>query len=147
MYNIIYTSDENEQFYMYNNIINQNIKKNIQDNVCIICWSKNENNDQLYYTKDFKKYIVSCNCNVLMHDNCLNQWIQQTHSCPICRKQISNNANKNTNVIPYYIRYHYTLRLVRITTLISIFNFCCFLIFNTYFQYTMLHQLLKDHFL
>jgi len=151
MYYTIYTSDENEQFYLYNNLINKNIS---QEKLCIICWSKNETNetnDQLYFIKDFNKYIVSCNCNVLMHYNCLNAWIEKTYSCPICRKNIYIYDNdfyliiRNQDYFRQFkksiIAYKYILGLIRFASLISILNFIWLIIFNIYFEYSITYNI------
>jgi hypothetical protein len=135
MYYTIHTSDENEQFYLYNNLINKNVS---QEKLCIICWLKNESNDQLYFIKDFDKYIVSCNCNVLMHSNCLNEWIQKTNSCPICRKDIYYYdiyfLDKDSdfffrNLKQYITAYQYFLGVLRFATFLSIINFIWLIIF------------------
>jgi len=146
MYYTIYTSDENEQFYIYQNKINKNTTKNIQENLCIICWSKNEINDELFYIKNLDKYIVTCNCNVLMHVDCLDIWIQKTNSCPICRKNITYNENHLKIITYYIIGYNYIIKLLRFATILSILNFICLLICNTYFQYTLTYELFKNHF-
>ena len=148
MYYSICTSDENEQLYLYYNLINKN---NIQENLCIICWSKNEINDKLYFIKDFNKYIVSCNCNVLMHSNCLNEWIEKTNSCPICRKNIyyyelylqDRNIEFFRQFKQYITVYQYTLGLLRFTTFISIINFIWLIIFNIYCEYIKIFELSK----
>jgi hypothetical protein len=152
MYYTIYTSDENEQFYLYNNIINKNFKKKHQDKLCIICWVKNEPDDELYYIKDFDQYIVSCNCNVLMHGNCLDQWILKTNSCPICRKQISGNYHylqyDNTNyilIIKYYlIVYNNTIKILKFFSYLSVINFFCLIICSFYFQYILTYEIIKN---
>jgi hypothetical protein len=143
MYYSIYTSDENEQLYLYNNLINKNIN---QEKFCIICWSKGETNDQLYFIKDFNKYIVSCNCNVLMHFNCLHEWIEKTNSCPICRKDINLQDKNDVFFIQfklYLTAYRYTLGLFRFVSFISILNFIWLIIFNIYFDYTITYELFK----
>jgi hypothetical protein len=47
MFYTIYTSDENEQFYIYENNINKNNTKNIQENLCIICFEMNSNDQNV----------------------------------------------------------------------------------------------------
>ena len=153
MYYSIYTSDENDIFYMYQNLINKNTKKNIQENLCLICWSKNEPIDQLYSIKDFNQYFVSCNCQVLMHSDCLTQWVQQTNSCPICRKAIAINyiyLNYNTEdwfkMLKYYVNaYNYTFSLLKLATIISFLNFIWLLTFNFYVHYNLKYEPFKGY--
>jgi len=140
MYYTIYTSSDNEEFNIYKNRVYNVITTGNEDNSCIICWTKNENHN-LYYLKDYKGYTVSCDCNILIHFNCLDQWIQQTKSCPICRKKITINylylqlKSTNNNMIGYLnsdYYFKYILKLLRFACMISMINLFYIIIFNSY---------------
>jgi hypothetical protein len=124
-------------------------KEKNKDELCIICWLKNEPIDDLFYIKEFNEYIVSCQCNILMHFNCLEQWIQKTHSCPICRKNIVGNYLlleddffKNFN--KYVTATKYALAVLKLATTISFLHLIWILLLNTYFQYLFLFEIFQD---
>jgi hypothetical protein len=145
MYYFIYTSDENNKIYMYNDQRNK-------DNLCLICWSKNETNDELFYIKNFNHYIVNCECNILIHFTCMDKWIQQTQSCPICRKSIAYNYLYVKNQDDIFVKFkqyatatQYMLGVLKLATMISFFNFIWLILFNTYFQYLFLFEFIKNY--
>lgn len=151
MYYIIYSSDDTQQLFMYedyikNNPIDENVEKDIkQEHLCLICWSNENLNDPLFTIKEFENYIFTCNCNVLIHAHCLSEWIQKTNSCPICRKYIYNNeitiktySIVQIKIITYYlIFYKFTIGLLRLFSLLSaliLFGYFFFIIiFNILF--------------
>ena len=84
------------------------------DNICVICWLPSEKNNKIKYMKDFSNIYYFCDCNVLIHIDCFNEWIikcPNSPSCPICRTKITifssdlyivRNYNKLQNKIIYW---------------------------------------------
>lgn len=158
MFYTIYTSSDNDNFNIYKDT-SHNAIENIQplkptpieENLCIICWTKNNddnsndnngNNDNTFvHLKDCNKYLVSCNCNVLIHSLCLDKWIIRTNSCPICRNKININSlfieqqtNKSIRLISYYyICFQYFIYILRFASIASIINFLLMVTINTYY--------------
>ena len=89
--------------YYDNNIVNN--KKTIDNEECFICFQFLIDNEvkpiqlqeQLCYTK-------KCNCNGWVHKICLDRWVDNTSSCPICRNKIikHNYNNFQIHIIKIY---------------------------------------------
>jgi len=59
------------------------------DDICCICFE--ELNNDLYHEK---------NCNNYFHNTCIDKWLQNKDSCPLCRKTLfKNNINESDNGI------------------------------------------------
>uniref|UniRef100_A0A6C0KQM6 RING-type domain-containing protein n=1 Tax=viral metagenome TaxID=1070528 RepID=A0A6C0KQM6_9ZZZZ len=68
--------------------------QNEENSICFICLSNN--NFIIKPMKEFKNITTTCDCNILIHEICFNEWIKKTNSCPICRIEIQivvNNSN------------------------------------------------------
>lgn len=161
MFYLLYTSDDTQELYMYSDDTNKLALNNLncdtnqeQEKFCLICWLNEDLNEPLFFIKELDHYIYTCNCNVLIHANCLNKWIQKTHSCPICRKYIyyqditlQANTILQFKIITYYIIfYNYTIGLLKVITILSTLNFFWLFFFYTYFQYTTLYITLKEQY-
>ena len=66
------------------NIIVENFENNY-DNICIICFEHNGILNELINLNNQTLYIKQCDCNVIIHNNCLGTWHGRTQKCPICR--------------------------------------------------------------
>lgn len=96
--------------------------KVIDRNECFICYQffTNENivplqlNDQTFYTK-------KCNCNGIIHKECLDRWFSSNNNCPVCRNRIiKNNVMETNKAVSYeYILYKYNF-LVKDIILIAL---------------------------
>jgi hypothetical protein len=53
----------------------QKISENLKHNICTICLDN--------YVE--KKYISSLKCDHIFHHECINSWISQNSTCPLCR--------------------------------------------------------------
>ena len=71
------------------------------EDVCLICWLPSENNNIIKELSSHSYIIKICNCNPKIHTDCLNKWIGQNPSCPICRKTLIININTNMNNTGY----------------------------------------------
>lgn len=74
---------------------NENNKVNNDDDNCIICWTPD---NQLQLLSDIPNIVLNCNCNPKIHQTCLNNWLVNTRSCPICRKDIVVNIPLNMSL-------------------------------------------------
>ena len=116
--------------------------KNIQEDdnkICVICWLPSEENNHIKQLKEFSYIYFFCNCNVIIHTNCLNDWSNISSSCPICRKKITiftrdhvaNYIKCNTiDFFMFFLKYIY--RGLRIATIIYIVNMFCVITYNVY---------------
>lgn len=92
MYYSLYTSSD---FYEEDDSLKEDNVK-----ICLICWLPNNNTDLVKNMKQFAYILTTCDCNALFHDKCLKTWIENSQSCPICRKQLAirNIYNFNNNI-------------------------------------------------
>lgn len=107
--------------------------------ICVICWLPSEQNNHIKQLKEFSYIYFFCNCNVLIHTNCLNDWFNNSPSCPICRKNItiftrdhvSNYIKSSANAFfMFFLKYSY--QFLRIATTIYIINTVCVITYNVY---------------
>ncbi len=100
------------------------------NNSCLICL----NNDTLEnkYPEKMKllvlnsKYLKPCDCNVYMHFECLNEWIINHWSCPICRHPIYLIVNHpiHNHICFLYSPYIMIIDIIyKFAILYIIFNF------------------------
>jgi len=98
------------------------LNSNVNDDLCIICWEKNIDND-VQYMKNIlstSELTKPCKCNGVFHYDCLFQWIVQTNSCPICRSRVSKILNKDIDT-----DLQLQLQLNNNSQLLRIYNFIC----------------------
>ena len=60
-----------------------------KDSNCSVCMSTFESNDIVKLT----------NCNHMFHVDCLNDWIENNHSCPICRGDLGDYEIRDKNIV------------------------------------------------
>jgi len=118
------------------------IKEETTDKICVICWLPAEQNNPIKTMKEFSHIYLFCNCNVLIHTNCLNEWLNKCTncpSCPICRKKVTiltrehlSNYIKSSTIVFCLFCLNYTYRCLRIATSLYIFNVSCVIIYNIY---------------
>ena len=135
MYCFLYTSSD-----YYEDSYNQDQEQ--ENNICLICWFPNIDKNPVKNMKDFSYITTTCDCNVLIHDKCLTQWLSNTSYCPICRKHIKQNTIQNCpNYIMlkyfafYFFFFNYSTILLQITNFISVINLLFFYIYTLYIFY------------
>jgi hypothetical protein len=119
------------------------------DNICVICWLPSEKNNKIKYMKDFSNICYFCDCNVLIHIDCFNEWLikcPNSPSCPICRTKITIFSS---NYTPNYIKglfiscliivFNCTYCLLRVATFAYLFNIFCLFMYNFYMIYFINH--------
>jgi hypothetical protein len=82
-----YNADEQDEIIKIKTTNNEEI-----DN-CIICWHPGDNYKKLYILTEIPNIILGCDCEPKIHQDCLNEWLKNTPSCPICRKKIGVNIH------------------------------------------------------
>ena len=123
--------------------------EDIQDNItifekdiCIICWMPDEKNNEVKHLSEFSHIITTCKCQPTIHSLCLDSWIIQNSSCPICRTKISihilnsNKRNILTNVYVNSIKYiRYFFKILSVASFINVvfllFYHLCYIYFVT----------------
>jgi hypothetical protein len=120
MYYTLYTSSD---YYEEddNSLKEDNVK------ICLICWLPNKNKDLVQNMKNFSYILTTCDCNALFHSNCLKTWISNSHSCPICRKQLTitttvYNFQNHIKFFFFFFIFHYISAFLQIIHVISIVN-------------------------
>ena len=144
MFYILYTSSE---YYETNKFNMVSKVSEPEEKACIVCWmpSLNDNDNELHSLKEFKEYIVNCSCNVSIHKKCLYKWLQNSSTCPICRKSIIYNIlydrTNNYKLFAYYfIFYNCIIKCLRIASYVSILNLFMVLLYNTCYIYNDIYN-------
>ena len=147
MYYFLYTSSD---YYDKNIILDKNADVSTNNNnfnnnnICLICWLPSNNQNKTKYMKDFLQFETSCDCNPSFHDNCFNNWISRSSSCPICRKTIILNQQQpmSVKISTYYTFFYYcTARILHAATCISFLNLCSLCVYNFYFIFYVNRQI------
>lgn len=133
MYSICYTSSEK-----YEDDTNV-IKDDETNNICLICWVPSVDNSIVLKMKEYPNIITICNCNAEFHSSCLEEWIEKTHSCPICRKKITiynqDLMNNYATTVTYFIVcFNLCTQVLRVATIISLINVFLLFTYNIYFM-------------
>lgn len=107
----------------------------IVDKVCIICWLPEDNNYELTKMKNLKNIMTVCKCNPHIHNICLHKWIEQTKTCPICRKMMTIQIYEDRNVFIrwYFYCIGYTANIIKLFYYASFINMMCVIFYNVYY--------------
>ena len=136
---------------MYFSSSDEEITNEEDTDICLICWLPSENNNIIKELSSHSYIIKICNCNPKIHTDCLNKWIGQNPSCPICRKTLTiciNEVNDDynnilTNMLIYCYLYYcinnYTINcikciliVVKVSCYLCFINILCLYIYNIY---------------
>lgn len=116
-----------------------------EDEICLICWLPEEDKNQIKILSDFKHIKLTCKCKPKLHTRCINEWIQKTTSCPICRTKINiivfsaNDNNILHNCYSTCIVYFF-----RIIYYISFIHFLFMFYYNIYYIYFITNNYHED---
>lgn len=133
----------------YNDDTNNRQSKIYQDNEeCFICYEIKINNEkapiklntQVYYFKN-------CNCEGLVHKECLDKWYNSHQKCPICRSIITKNDFIIICLFKYnlYLYIFYTFCRKNILKLKNLFFVFLFLYFFTEYYISLLNSKIYYH--
>jgi hypothetical protein len=127
----IYTSEDNYS--------RTKESKDDEPNECVICLESESINNFIIKLQDYHEFIISCDCNIACHSNCLQIWVNNTNSCPICRKLIISNLIKIELITErsrlyiitsYIVFYKFVSWILKVILLLSIYNFILYFIFH-----------------
>lgn len=122
-----YSDDDTDDSFTYDN--------------CLICLMPANNVQQLTHLSNFKHIYTDCKCNPMLHMKCLNKWIENTQSCPICRTKITvsmiNTHDNNMLVYWYVYCIQYTVNFFKLICYASFVNLIVILFYNTYYVLTI----------
>ena len=137
MYCFLYTSSD-----YYDDSFNQDEIVEEDNNICIICWFPEIPKNPIKNMKEFSYVISRCHCNVLIHEKCLIQWLSNSSSCPICRKNVKQITTQNCSFyiclkyfVLYFFFFSYTSILLQIANFISVINLFIFYVYTIYIFY------------
>lgn len=124
-----------QKYTMLQNFIQQfienkcfHIKKVTHNNYeCFICFMPHEKNNPIKMLSEFSHIIQKCKCNARIHLLCLNNWIQQKQSCPICRTKCIYLETK--------LQKYYIVCFINIYVFITIFYYIYVFIIIFYYIY------------
>jgi hypothetical protein len=89
IYDIYNDNEDNDDIYK------NNIKKELENNICFICYEEKIPSLKL---KNINCYVKNCDCNIDIHKKCLDEWYNKNSTCPICIKLIYKKTNENKNI-------------------------------------------------
>ena len=85
-------------------------------NECFICYEYFLDNKYSKKMSSILEYCKNCNCDVFVHNVCLNKWFDIYKNCPICRKAITKTnacftiliTSRNTCyfIFTFFIKYY-----------------------------------------
>lgn len=109
---------------------------NKEDNSCLICWDTNitETPTRLQNMKNITSY---CYCNILVHEDCLYEWIKKTNSCPICREPMNLPIFHTISIHEYLMIFVFDTCLHYLRWALMI-NMCLYLLYNIILMYYIL---------
>jgi hypothetical protein len=100
--------------------------------------------------KPVNDILLKCDCCKNYHNSCLQKWVDERNSCPIC-KMVVNNNNKNYALVVYQYQnedferqrflslYNYSLRYIFAVIYFYFITFTMsYLIFMFYYHMTVL---------
>jgi hypothetical protein len=115
-------------------------KVNHNNYECFICFMPHEKNNPIKMLSEFSHIIQKCKCNARIHLLCLNNWIQQKQSCPICRTKCIYLETK--------LQKYYIVCFINIYVFIIIFYYIYLIVFifphilfQIYLHYNLDHVL------
>ena len=64
---------------------------------CTICW-EDDNHSLLFsqkfiYINNYIEYSFVCDCNIVVHQICINEWVLLKNCCPICKSPLEEKKN------------------------------------------------------
>jgi len=86
--------------------------------MCSICLE--ENDEKYIYTKE-EYYSIQCKCNIYVHDDCMQLWVNKTKKCPICLNPLSTCNNELENKIRDELKKLYSFEILIILILVQIY--------------------------
>ena len=113
---------------------NEEINKNENQIECFVCYEfKTERREKPIKLYSQNYYVKKCICDGFIHKECLDKWVKQNGTCPICRNNIHENVNLIHSIINYkkygYVIYAFLIIKNNMKFLFRHFPIIFFLIF------------------
>ena len=99
------------------------IFENNYDDMCIICFHHNTQFNQLINLNEQTLYITQCNCNAIIHTDCLHLWHSHRQKCPICRTDTISKPQNNPPIITFERIISFLYALVLADFVYVVFNY------------------------
>lgn len=103
----------------------------MESNVCLICLEKSTqkniaNSTQIsFYRNNCNIYNLQCICDVIIHNNCMLEWISKNPCCPICRKKMHKKVI--ISIFHIYQQFDYQTKIACILLIIKFNIFVLYL--------------------
>lgn len=114
-------------FHFYEEDIEFDTDNSHDEYSCLFCLEPASINDPIYNLDsvlNMKQLTKTCECNGLIHHDCLVKWNNTTHSCPICRAKISKMHHENRD-FTFNLKnkiFRYVIFLIALKTIFEIVN-------------------------
>ena len=118
------------------------IKEEIE--ACFVCYEVLDGINSPIKLNNNIYYLKKCKCNGFIHINCLNKWVNEHFSCPICRGLIVKKINGSHKITTLYLFfsslsfYSTFYNIILILKKITLFVFFIYFIYD--FYYLNLHN-------
>jgi hypothetical protein len=116
------------------------LSDNNNDECCIICWCP-ENMKAISELTYIKR---NCVCNPKVHETCIDTWLRNSLTCPICRTSVNIelpiNISKMLYVYNIMLRFSYILNIFGFICNILLVNLARLLFYNICTIYIMSHK-------
>ncbi len=117
--------------------------KNID--ICLICWLPEDKHNKIYQITDFSHITTKCKCKPKIHRLCIDEWLNKSPTCPICRTNMNFNSfsinNINRKKYLFIIEcISYTSCLLQIIYCGFILQICYIFLYDSYFTYCIANQ-------
>ena len=108
--------------------------------ICVICLQKKKKRLQPVYLKEYQNSLCECNC--LIHEECLSDWYKRSLKCPICSMTLKKNLHLPINEIDEeYIVTTQVVTFIQLRQSTKHLIFCVFLwVVLFLFIYSTRHQ-------
>jgi len=95
---IFRTYEHYQDDVVYNDLyINENINENENESICFICLENETCINKFIKLKNQPFFLKICNCDGIIHHNCLVIWYDTTKKCPICCRE--HFIKKSENIL------------------------------------------------
>jgi len=109
---------------IFRNIEHYSDEDYIIENDCIICYEYFKDDNIPINLNSQSKFNKKCNCNLWVHESCLQLWHDATNitNCPICRQNMNINLHFIKLIIEVMLKINYNYLVQNILLIIISYN-------------------------